>query len=283
MATLFDALTRPRVDESVREQAKRSLRDMVQDQHSLARELTSLAHDGTPRLKVETVLLVDNASDVPEVRQFVMDCLSAVDEELGIQAAHAAGNMAGAYPEIAESILKAVKTCDSQTPPQLYRARVDALRNVTPTLDTLAVLAAVMRSGPPQAQAAAAACLGMLGRRTPVTDDHGDIPALSSSSETVGRTASRDIRLSAIEVVANVCRQILDEEREDPWIRSCADAILGMLEPLREWVSDERPEPTGVIERLHEVWRDLTPTQKWGLRIAIGTCLAALGFPVSSV
>ena len=83
-------------------------------------------------------------------------------------------------------------------------------------------------------------------------------PEISASSEVVGRTETRAIRLASIDVVANIAKEILENERENTWARTTAHSLIASLGGLRFWVESggefEPPAIRPLLNRLADVY-----------------------------
>ena len=87
----------------------------------------------------------------------------------------------------------------------------------------------------------------------------------------------------------NLVREILEQEREDAWIRVAASSLLGSLGVLREWATaNDASPPSGAIartlHRLADAYTDLHPlAQKmvdYGLQVALREMLHQFGVSV---
>jgi len=115
----------------------------------------------------------------------------------------------------------------------------------------------------------------------PRSEDQPDSPA-----DIVSRTDSVSIRLASIAVVERIALEMLDAEREDPWIRGTATGLLHDMELLRKFVAPGTREEgvRAALDRLTQVYVTMNPLlQKgvdYGLLAALRSVLLAFGIDI---
>lgn len=224
-------------------------------------------------------------NDSAAANDLFIELLAHPDSDVARDAANRTFNLAQTSAAVRNGLLDTARRISPETPEQVAVALVSALGAV-PSAEAAETLFTIAKTGPGKAKAAALNVLSNSVLRSVSTQPLEPSTEISRSSEIIGRTESRAIRLNSINVVAGIVEEILENEREDTWARVAALSITASLEGLRGWVETASyTDPPGAVRallnRLADAYTELHPLAKmgadYGLQIALRALLSTFG------